>query len=272
MMSGRRSWRRRWHRPGVAVARLALAAGLTVTAPATAAVEEGAGTPIEIVASAIGHHGGDRYQHSETSLELCSGSGCYQMTVRTAGGMYRHEVSGPYRGRTRSVRADNTSVSVSLDGEPLAVVAEAGQTLRDWATARIYFAFLPYRLNDPGVLQEDLGLEEWAGRRLHKVKVSFVAGSSTDAEDEYLYWFDPESGRLEQFAYSFKGRPGGLRFRRLSNYRRVGGILFFDQSNLGVEAPGLVVDLIDPSFVRQRMREVSRVELRDIRVESLAAE
>ena len=55
--------------------------------------------------------------------------------------------------------------------------------------------------------------------------MTFAAGSSTDAEDEYLYWFDPETARLEQFAYSFQGRPGGLRFRRLDNYRRVGGIL-----------------------------------------------
>ena len=122
------------------------------------------------------------------------------------------------------------------------------------------------------MLQEDLGVEEWEGRRLHKVKVTFVAGSSTDADDEFLYWFDPASARLEQFAYSFAGRPGGLRFRRLDNYRRVGGILFFDQANLGVEGAGLRVDQIDPAFVRERMREISRVELRDITVRPLAPE
>jgi hypothetical protein len=192
--------------------------------------------------------------------------------VRTDGGIYRHEVSGPYRGGARAVRASNDSVSVSHDGQPVAVADAAQQKMRDWATARIYFAFLPFRLNDPGVLHEDLGIEEWQGRLLHKVKVSFVAGSSTDAEDEYLYWFDPETARMEQFAYSFTGKPGGLRFRRLSNYRRVGGMLFFDQSNLGVEAPGLRVDEITPAFVDERMREVSEVTLREITVRSLAAE
>ena len=251
---------------------VALAAGLTAPAPAVGVAEEGGGQPLEIVARSIEHHGGDRYRYSQTSLELCSGSGCYQIEVRVEGGGYRHAVSGPYRGWSRTVKADNDSVSVSRDGEPLAVMPEARQALRDWAMARIYFAFLPYRLNDPGVVQEDLGMEEWEGRRLHKVKVGFVAGSSTDAEDEYLYWFDPESARLEQFAYSFSGRPGGLRFRRLSNYRRVGGILFFDQSNLGVEGSGLRIDEIDPAFVRERMRLVSEVTLRDIAVSSLAAE
>ncbi len=247
-------------------AALAIAAGLAATATATAVAEEGAGAGVEIVARASEHPGGELYRHSETGLELCSGSGCYRMTVWADGGLYRHEVSGPYRGRTRTVRADNNSVSASRDGEPLIVLDQAKQALRDWATARIYFAFLPYRLNDPGVLQQDLGIEQWEGRRLHKVKVSFVAGSSTDAEDEYLYWFDPETARLEQFAYSFQGRPGGLRFRQLGNYRRIGGILFFDQSNLGVEGPDLRVDQINPGFVRERMREVSRVELKNITV------
>jgi hypothetical protein len=244
-----------------------LAGGL----PTGAQTDEGGDAPIEIVARAIEHHGGEIYRNSEVSLELCSGSGCYQLTVRTQGGLYRHQVRGPYRGRERVVIADNDSVSVRLDGEPATVEPEARQAARNWATARIYFAFLPYRLNDPGVLQQDLGIEQWEGRRLHKVKVGFVAGSSTDADDEYLYWFDPETARLEQFAYSFSGRPGGLRFRRLSNYRRVGGVLFFDQSNLGVEAPDLGVDQIDPAFVRQRMRQVSEVELRDIKVRPLTA-
>ncbi len=102
--------------------------------------------------------------------------------------------------------------------------------------------------------------------------MTFVQGSSTDADDEYLYWFDPETGRLEQFAYSFAGRPGGLRFRRLENYRRVGGILFCDQLNLGIEGPDLEVDQIAPEFVRDRMREVSRVELRKIEVQPLTAD
>ena len=258
--------RRRW---AAVTAVLALATGGTLAA-GPAGAEDGDGDGVEMVARSIEHHGGEIYRHSEASLELCSGSGCYRMTVRTDGGLYRHEVAGPYRGHTRTVRADNDSVTASRNGEPLIVTGEARQALRDWATARIYFAFLPYRLNDPAVIQEDLGIEEWEGRRLHKVKVTFEAGSSTDAEDEYLYWFDPETARLEQLAYSFQGRPGGLRFRRLEGYRRIGGILFFDQVNLGVEGDDLSVDQIDPAFVRERMREVSRVKLREITVRSLA--
>ena len=240
--------------------------------PATAAAREALTNRSEIVRRSIEHHGGEIYRHSEASLELCSKSGCYQMTVRTAGGLYSHEVSGPYRGRTRTVRSDNDSVAAWRDGEPLVTLSSGRQGLRDWAMQRIYFVFLPFRLEDPSVLHEELGTEAWSGRPLRKVKVTFIAGSSTDAEDEYLYWFDPETARLEQFAYSFQGRPGGLRFRRLSNYRRVGGILFFDQENLGIEGPELTVDQITPDFVGQRMRQVSQIELRGIKVQPLTAE
>jgi len=125
-------------------------------------------------------------------------------------------------------------------------------------------------LGDPGVAQRDLGLESWGGRQLHRVKITFRAGSSTDAQDEFVYWFDPDNGRMEQFAYSFEGDPGGLRFRRLFNYRRVGGMLFFDQENLGIDADGLDIDQVTPEFVDRRMRLISTVTVDDLRVEALA--
>jgi hypothetical protein len=66
-----------------------------------------------------------------------------------------------------------------------------------------------------------------------------------------------------------------LRFRRATDHRRVGGILFFDQENLGAEGEGLRVDQIDPAFVAERMRHVSTIRLKNIRVvaaETAAAE
>ena len=68
-------------------------------------------------------------------------------------------------------------------------------------------------------------------------------------------------------AYIYERNEGGLRFRRLKNYRREGGILFFDQENFGVEGPDLSVDLVSPDYIGESMRYVSTVELKDIRVE-----
>lgn len=223
---------------------------------------------LDIVDNSIAFHGGEHYRESATVLELCSKSGCYSVSTVVDGGLFEYVVSGRIGGKERKVRATNDAVELWEDGSPVAVPAEQETRLRDWAMARIYFCFLPFRLNDDSVFKQDLGLEMWEGRRLHKVKVTFSPDSSTDAEDEYMYWFDPDTGRVEQFAYSFSGNPGGLRFRRPYNYRRVGGLLFFDQENLGLEGDDLSVDDLTLQ-VAQTMNEVSKVQLKMIRVQPL---
>ncbi len=184
------------------------------------------------------------------------------------GDLFDYQVETESNGSKRRVRVTNDTAERWLGGKKSTLEGEEIQQTRDFANARVYFPFLPYRLNDPSVLKQDLGLERWGERDLAKIKVTFVADSSTDASDEYLYWFDPETARLEQFAYSFgSGERAGLRFRRLFNYRRVGGILFADQTNLGAEASGIRVDAVTPEFVSESMREVSTIELADIRVQ-----
>ena len=240
-----------------------------ISGPAlTSATEVPKVQSLDIVDKAIAFHGGEQYKESATVLELCSKSGCYGVSSVVDGGLFEYVVTGNIRGKERMVRATNESVELWEDGSPVVVPSDQETRLRDWAVARVYFCFLPFRLNDDSVFKQDLGLEMWDGRPLHKVKISFSPGSSTDAEDEYMYWFDPQTGRVEEFAYSFTGNPGGLRFRRPFNYRRVGGLLFFDQKNLGVEGDDLSVDDLTPEMV-QTMPEVSTVQLKMIQVQPL---
>jgi hypothetical protein len=222
---------------------------------------------LAVVDAAIEHHGGALFDASRSSFEVCSKSGCSAVSVTMNGGLFEYDVTATVRGTERRVRSTNEALELWEDGESVAVDdPRRRQSLRDWAMQRVYFNFLPFRLNDPSVYKQDLGIETWGDRRLHKVKISFAPGSSTDASDEYLYWFDPESSRLELFAYSYGG---GLRFRRLFDYRRVGGLLFYNQENWGVEGEGLSVDSVTPQYVEAEMRHVSTIELRVITVDSL---
>ena len=246
---------------------LTLVLGLTLSAAA-------AETPelverLDVVDRAIALHGGGVYRRSETRLETCSKSGCSQVVAKADGSRFDYTVSGKSQGAQLTVRATNDTVEVHRDGQAVVIAAHEEQSFRDWTMSRVYFCFLPYRLNDPGVFKQDLGLVTWEGRRLHKVKVTFEAGSSTDASDEYVYWLDPQTARVEYFAYSYDNNGGGLRFRRAINHRRVGGILFFDQENLGVDGPGLSVDAIDATYVRDKLRHVSTVRCEAITVQPL---
>ena len=222
---------------------------------------------VSIIDEAIAFHGGDLYRHSSTELDLCSKSGCFRVRAAVDGDRFDHTVSGKSRGAEVEVRITNDTVEAKQDGRSIEVGAADEQRRRDFVMARVYFPFLPYRLTDPGVFHEDLGIVDWDGRRLHKVKVTFQPGSSTDADDEYMYWFDPDTGRVEYFAYSYSNNGGGIRFRRAIDHRRVGGILFFDQENLGAEGGDLRVDDIDAAFV-ETLRHVSTVRLQNIRVDA----
>ena len=225
---------------------------------------------LPMVDRSIEYHGGESFEASVTRFDVCSKSGCSSVQVTMDGGLFDHDVTAPVRGGKRRVRSTNDAVELWENGERMAVDdPERRQALRDWAMQRVYFNFLPYRLNDPSVHKQDLGFESRDGRELQKVKVSFQSGSSTDADDEYLYWFDPDTARLELFAYSYESGEGGLRFRRLFNYRRVGGLLFYDQENWGVEGRDLSVDLLTPEYVQSELRLVSTVTLENISVEAL---
>lgn len=232
-----------------------------------------------IVERAIALHGGERYGAMESSFEIASRSGTFRVEVRRDGGLFRDTVEARTDAGLRRVTSANDGVSITLDGEPVPVPADEEQRFRDYVSARVWFPLLPYGLVADSIRLHDQGLERWpvtdgsegadgreATRELHKVKVTFAAGTSTDSDDEYLVWFDPESGRMEQLVYSFDG---GLRFRRATNYRRVGGILFSDQVNLGIDEEGRSVDEITPALVAGEMRPISTVEIRDIEVRPL---
>lgn len=252
----------------------AILAGLVAVAPAAfcpAAAAQGTEGPPAIVARAIEHHGGELFERSRAAFDIASKSGTFHVEVRREGGLYRQVVEADTEAGRRRVTVTNDAVEVTVDGEPVPVGADEAQRWRDHVAARVWFPFLPYGLANEGVHARDLGLEAWPAegggtRELHKVEVTFQPGTSTDADDEYLFWFDPETGRLEQLAYSFAG---GLRFRTAKNFRRVGGLLFADHENFGVDARGLDVDRITPGYVEDEMEHVSTIELREIEVEPL---
>lgn len=256
------------------------AAAFTVVASSVWAPVAQAGEKVRslpIVDRSIEHHGGDRYLGTETQFTIGSQSGAFDVVSTMDGGRFEHVVSGKTsEGKVRKVRQTNEMIEEWIDGELQTLDEEGRHRAQAFVEARVYFPFLPFRLNDPSVWKEDQGLEEWDGKKLHRVKVTFDSDSSNSAHDEYVYWFDPEAARLEQYAYSFGTglERGGLRLRKPFDYRRHGGILFFDVDNLGVNGSGkeLTVGLLTPEYVRETMEHVSFVNLTNLKVRTTTAE
>ena len=227
-----------------------------------------------IVDRAVAFHGGDTFQDSTISFTIGSNSGTFDIVAKTKGSLFDYTVTRTQDGKVTEWHHDNMPsgehhVWRKEDGRDVALDEDGRTSARNSVAARVWFPLLALRLNDPNTWKQDLGLEEWNGKSLRRVRMTFTAGTSSRAEDDYALWFDDETGRLEAFAYSFNG---GLRYRPLTNYRRVGGILFFDQPNYawdrdGDSGPRPTVSWIDPDFVKDKMTLLSTVKLENLRVE-----
>lgn len=233
-----------------ALAAFVIAAPMSAAEPAQALIDR-----------AIEYHGGSLYEKTETSMVITSKSGSFRLISKTAGGLFDHRVERVRNGRNQIVRLTNDTVEIIADGETDYYDGEIAEKLKDFVWERVYFPFLPYRLNDPGVIKTDLGEESWDGKLLRKVKVTFEGGHG----DEYIYWFDPKTARLEQFAYSYEIHGGGLRLRKAFNHRSVDGIVFFDSKNLGVSGRH-DIEVVTPEWAEAELSLISTVTLGEIEV------
>lgn len=222
----------------------------------------------EIVEQAIAYHGGDLYEQSRMTMTITSLSGSFQIEATRNGGRFDYVVINPARGERpeRRVQLTNDGVAEWIDGIESELDAEGERRATAFVNARVFFPLLPYTLKGSDVRFEDRGLERWEGRDLHRVKVTFNPGSSNDADDAYTFWFDPETGRVEQFGYDFDN---GLRYRRAIAFERVNGILFSDQDNYAVDGGKVPVDTLAPDYVAGNMRLLSTVRISEVTVEPL---
>ncbi len=220
-----------------------------------------------IVARSIEFHGGSLYEGSTITMTITSLSGSFQLEVTRQGGQFDHAVIGATReGVERRVRVTNAAVQEWRGGEEVELDEQGATRARAFVDARVFFPLLPYTLNGGDVNYEDLGIETWEGRDLHKVRVSFTPGTSNDADDAYMFWFDPETGQMEQFGYDFDG---GLRFRKGIEFQQVGGVIFSTQENYAIDGGRVPVGMLSPSYVAENMSLLSTVVISDVMVEPL---
>ncbi|MPZ21660.1 MAG: hypothetical protein GEV06_27790, partial [Luteitalea sp.] len=205
-----------------------------------------------LVDKAIAFHGGATYEQAQVSFTISSGSGGFDVEATLDGERFEYIVSAEgekTRYTDRELARSSSNGWQTLDGH-------AADEARTFVMSRVFLPFLPYGLNGSAAFQgptnEDLGLETWNGRQLHKVKAQFPGGVAPDGHRTFMFWFDPDSGRLEQFAYDFTIEGGGVRFRKPTTYHKAGGLLFFDSENWGVNGQGLTVDQVTPDFVTSK--------------------
>ena len=128
----------------------------------------------------------------------------------------------------------------------------------------IYFATLPHKLNDEAVNSkylEDITIKD---ENYHVIEVTFNQdGGGEDHDDEYYYWINATSKKIDYLAYNYSVNKGGVRFRAAYNKRVVNGITFQDYVNY--EAPvGTPLKQLPSLFEANQLKELSKIDTENV--------
>ncbi|MBW3544125.1 MAG: hypothetical protein KY428_00770 [Bacteroidetes bacterium] len=157
-----------------------------------------------------------------------------------------------------------------VDGDTARLSQERIKAFSNSINSVIYFALLPYGLNDAAVNKTYLGQTKLAGKDYHRIGITFdEEGGGEDFEDEFLYWINTETYTLDYLAYSYQTEGGGLRFRKAINPSVIGGIRFQDYINYKPKIKDIPLDSLEALFGRGELEVLSHIELENIEVDAI---
>ena len=254
--------------PGIVICTLIL---LVISCNSTSgeqAAEEEAPAEIdqaqELIDEMIAYHGGETYPQSQLSFTFRGRQ--YTAFKGETGFQYTREYVDKEE-RSISDKLTGEGFMRKINGEEEVLSAKDSARFANSLNSVVYFAYLPYGLNDPAVNKEYIGQATLNEQELDKVKVTFQQeGGGKDFDDTYVYWLDAETHQLMYLAYEFHVDDGGLRFRVANNIRRVGEILFADYTNYKAELGQFSVFELDKAFEEGKLDSLSEIRLENIAV------
>lgn len=235
--------------------------------PQQQSISKNDGPAESIVAKAMEAMGGHKLDHAEVTFDFRDQS----LSYYNKEGQFRYTRSfTDTSGLAIEDTLTNQDFTRYKDGQKLDLTAKEKETLKGGVNSIIYFAFLPYRLQDQAVVKEYIDQVNIKGKIYEKIKVSFQEeGGGTDHSDVYYYYFDTDDYSLDYLAYDFHVNDGGIRFRSGYNERTVQGITVRDYINYMVDPDSVDYSLIEQYFNDDQLNELSRIELKNVKVQLL---
>ncbi|TXF90311.1 hypothetical protein FUA23_07260 [Neolewinella aurantiaca] len=228
----------------------------------TSSTADAAPSPADItLAKAVEAHGGGRYDTASYSFVFRNKA----YTFTNDGTDYRYSVTNEVNGVTIVDVLENGKLTHTLDGVPIDIIEKDVAKFSEALNSVIYFATLPHKLQDPAVLLTQLDSVSINDATYHTLKVQFKQeGGGTDHDDNFRYWINTATNRIDYLAYDYLTNGGGVRFRSAYNPRVVEGILFQDYINY--KAPvGTSLDDLPALFEQGKLEELSRIETEEVK-------
>jgi hypothetical protein len=200
--------------------------------------EPGVPTAQTIVDRAIEVHGGPAFENSEITFDF---RGAHFRVWRKNGMFEYTRTYTDTSGQIIEVMS-NEGFRRTANGEPYEMDEREFLKLTEDVNSVVYFAMLPYKLNDSSVNRILQGTQTIDGRLYHEVEITFdQEGGGRDWDDQFVFWFNDETGTLDYLAYYYTQR-GTARFRKAKNIRTIAGIRFADYLNFTADTLGSEVE------------------------------
>lgn len=219
--------------------------------------------PQKIIDKAIDVAGGEKYLHSTIEFDFRD----RHYIAQREGGKYSYE-------RIFKDSVNTTHDFLTSDGfkrEINNVILEVADSMKVKYTSSVnsvmYFALLPYGLNDAAVQKKFMGETSIDSVEYYIIEITFAQeGGGEDHEDVFMYWINKKDFTIGYMAYSYEEADGvGLRFRKAYNPRNVNGILFLDYVNLKPKGKTEITAL-EELYKKGELDELSKIELINIQV------
>jgi hypothetical protein len=208
--------------------------------------------------------GGDMLQNAEVSFRFRVRDYVYRME----GGDY--EYTRRYEDTSGTITVDvltNEGLTRTVNGDTVNLDSTWSNRYSNSVNSVIYFAFLPFRLNDPAVIKTYNGIVAIKDKNYHEILVRFKEeGGGADHDDNFLYWFDVDTYALDYLAYDYLTNGGGVRFRQAINRRTINGLTVQDYINYKPESDTIVLADMREAFESDELVELSRILIENVRV------
>jgi hypothetical protein len=219
--------------------------------------------PEQIITRAITAAGGTKYENSTVTFDFRD----RHYVARHEGGTFSYERI--FRDSVNTIHdvLSNTGFQRTRNDSLVTVPDSLAALYGASVNSVVYFALLPFKLNDAAVQKKFLGEATIKGIPCYQIEVTFQAeGGGEDHEDVFYYWFDQKDFSIRYLAYSFKETNIGYRFREAYNPRKVDNVLFLDYVNYQPTSDTVQMSDLVGLFETGQLKQLSRIELTNIEV------
>ncbi|MFK7770789.1 MAG: DUF6503 family protein [Saprospiraceae bacterium] len=218
-------------------------------------------SPAEIILQkAVKAHGGKKYQTAHYSFAFRDKN----YTFKNNKDQFRYSVRNKKDGKEIVDILENGNLSRKVNGVEVQLSEKEKSRYSGGLNSVIYFATLPYKLQDKAVKKSYQGTTTIKGKTYEILEIRFKQeGGGRDHDDVFHYWINQKSNVIDYLAYNYQVSGGGVRFRSAYNSRNVGGIIFQDYVNYKAKV-GTPLAELPKLFEQGKLKELSKIETENV--------